>query len=86
MPEVVRIGANAARVFVTGGIAKWHLIRAKIVIVESLGNYLGCRDSRKKPELRAIRGIAPRRLKRTGAPKNAKLKHFPGPQGGPDRT
>ena len=40
-----------------GGIDEWHVIRAKIVTVESLGSYPACRDSRKKPELRAIRGI-----------------------------
>src|SRR5262249_48628394 len=41
-----------------GPIAEWHLDLEKIVTMEKLGSYPACPDSRKKPDLRAIRPIA----------------------------
>src|SRR5262249_12465302 len=52
-------GSNsAATVACFGPIAEWHVDLEKIVTMERLGSYPACPDSRKKPDLRAIRPIA----------------------------
>src|SRR5262249_45614053 len=40
-----------------GPIDEWHVDLEKIVTMERLGSYPACPDSRKKPDLRAIRPI-----------------------------